>query len=579
MYVREEKLQRRIYQLDEMGNRLDLIAKDSYDPRQRPWYQAAIAARDATWSPIYTFSAFPELGISPSIPLYDETGQLQGVMAVDISLKQLDDFLGALDLGRSGKVFVVEPDGAIVASSVAEPPYRITNEGRERLRAVNSSDPLIHAVANHLVQTYGSFDRAGDNLQFHARSEGKAYFTQLTRIRDGRGLDWITVVAIPRSDLMQPFYRSAYIALLACMGVAIASISFGTWQARRIARPILELSLAAREIASGSQFDRPVSGGSIAEIQGLADAFSRMVQRLQHSLSEAAQLNHTLEVRVRDRTADLERAKQDAEAANAAKSAFLAVMSHELRTPMNAVIGMADVLLLDELAPRHRDSIETIRNSSDTLLAVINDILDVSKIEADRVEIESAPFSLLECVEAAIALVTPQATAKSLDLTYRIAPDAPSEVVGDITRLRQICVNLLGNAVKFTESGSVSLTLSARSLREPEGHRDARAREGDAPSTAILSYPCEIHCEVRDTGIGIAPDRVEQLFEPFAQGDASTTRIYGGTGLGLTICKRLCALMGGHIGVESQLGEGSTFCFTIRARVSPEVAPVTLPNL
>ncbi|MEO1131714.1 MAG: cache and HAMP domain-containing protein, partial [Cyanobacteria bacterium J06639_1] len=315
VYVQEERLQRRIYQLDETGNRLDLIARDTYDPRLRPWYRAAIASEAATWSPIYTFSAFPELGISPSIPLYNDAGDLQGVMAVDISLKQLDDFLAALDLGHSGTVYVVEPNGKIVASSAVEPPYSITKNGRERLHATQSVDPLVRATATHLIETYGGFDRVAEDLQFHASSAGRAYFTQVTRIRDGRGLDWLAIVAIPRTDLMQPFYRSAYLALSICAGIAIASIAFGIWQARRIARPILNLSRTADEISAGSASgsghagDRPVAGGSIAEIDVLASAFDRMVQRLQRSLAEAAQLNRTLEVRVRDRTADLEQAK------------------------------------------------------------------------------------------------------------------------------------------------------------------------------------------------------------------------------------------------------------------------------
>ncbi|MEO1134385.1 MAG: ATP-binding protein, partial [Cyanobacteria bacterium J06639_1] len=182
---------------------------------------------------------------------------------------------------------------------------------------------------------------------------------------------------------------------------------------------------------------------------------------------------------------------------------------------------------------------------------------------------------ILECVEEAIALVTPQAAAKSLELIYTLAPDTPSVLIGDITRLRQICINLLGNAVKFTERGTVSLALSARDLPESVRERGKKESSADSP----IDRPCEIVCEVRDTGIGIAPDRAEQLFEPFAQADASTTRNYGGTGLGLTICKRLCELMGGGIQVESQLGQGSTFRFTVLARVSPDAAPIALPHL
>ncbi|WP_254063017.1 ATP-binding protein [Caulobacter sp. S45] len=411
----------------------------------------------------------------------------------------------------------------------------------QNINAIRYMERVVSGRVSGGAQTFASFDNA------HVTGPAARVY-RAPLIADGKVWGELRLG-------IQPHASTLVLSQLLAMGGALffaataLALFLGRWLAERITGPVARLSETMATVGESGVFSVRVEPHAPDEIGRLTESFNDLMARL-----------HRNDLALRQTLVELTKARDSAQAANIAKSQFLANMSHEIRTPLNGVLAMAQILTRSELAPVQRDRVEVIRQSGETLLALLNDILDVSKIEAGKLELEVAEFDLQDVIETAHTSFRPMAERKGLTFNVQVAEGAQGVRRGDSARLQQILNNFLSNAVKFTAVGDVTLSVLG---------------EGDDGAEGV-------RIGVRDTGIGIPADKRSLLFKKFSQVDASTTRRYGGTGLGLAICHELCELMGGRVWVESEEGQGSTFFaylpFPRVADAPQKAAPTTAPE-
>ncbi len=459
---------------------------------------------------------------------------------------------------RDAAVTNLSTTAAMVADySSAALAFNDPNTGEQGLKSLNENpDVVAAAIYDKSGRLFAEYRRKGVQVRCcpavpdeagHRFADKQLQLFRVVRL-GGERIGWVYLES--NLERMQTHLQDyVIIVLLAMLGASLIAFLLARALQGSIAAPISHLADVVRNVAQNRNYSLRASGLGKDELGDLIGGFNDMLNQIQARDSALQEAHDTLERRVDERTRELaaatRRAKEAADTAlvaSRAKSEFLANMSHEIRTPMNAIVGMTDLLHETSLSDRQRDCADTIRTSGVHLLAIINDILDFSKIEAGKLTLEHVAFDLRRCVEDALDLVALSAADKLLDLSYEIAPGTPEGVLGDSGRVRQILANYLNNAVKFTRQGEVVVRVGAQPL---DGSR------------------WEYKFAVTDTGIGIAADKVEQLFKSFSQIDSSSKRTYGGTGLGLAISKRLSEMMGGKTWVESQPEHGSTFYFTI----------------
>ncbi|WP_052331044.1 SpoIIE family protein phosphatase [Planktothrix agardhii] len=514
------------YKTDYKGDRTEVatIVKD-FDTRKGVWYKDAVKAGDATWSSVYLSLLEPTLLMSALLPVYNpQTREVQGVLNTALRLDEIGNFLNRLKVGKSGQTFLIDSDGTLLATSTLEKPFLVVKDDRQLFAAIKSQNSLTQATAKYLNKTYTNLKdiKQGKELEFTWNYD--RYFVKALPFQKGKTVNWLILVVVPESDFMEQINANTRTTIILCSLALLGATLIGLLTAQWIVKPILQLNIAAKKIAQGD-WEQKVNLKREDELGQLAKSFNSMAKQLKESFTILEAKNEELQ--------HLDQLKDE----------FLANTSHELRTPLNGIIGIAESLIdgaTGDLSLQTNSNLAMIAASGRRLSSLVGDILDFSKLRHQNIELELRPLDIRAIVDAVCILSQHLITHKNLHIINRISVDFPL-AEADENRLQQIFYNLIGNAIKFTPEGIVEI--SAIILTK-----------GNKSQIAIT---------ISDTGIGIPTNKLDRIFESFEQGEGSTAREYGGTGLGLTITKQLIELHRGEITVESEVGIGSRFTFTL----------------
>jgi PAS domain S-box-containing protein len=702
------------YATNNQGERTEVLDTYEFDNFSSPWYTEPISKKRPTWSHIYTIyiEGSPYIGASAGRPIYDSNDQLLGIVAADIHLLKLSEFLRTLEISQSGQAFILEVNGMLVANSAEDEPFLIENQKIQRIKATDSTNPVIQSLAQQIQEQIPNLETLTETQELRIKFEGEPYYVQIAPWRDPYGLEWLVVTSVPESHFMAQINANTRTTLWLCVAALAGATGIGIFTSRGLVVPILRVSEASQAVAIGN-LDQVLTGSNIRELNTLAHAFNQMAERLRQSFTALEAGKAELEHRVVERTAELQQAKELAEAAhqakseslsqlnqemmerqqteialkeqtnlmqlilnsmsdgvivsdekgqflifnpaaeqmfdkgvtetqqeewaeqyglfqvdgitplptdqiplvrtlrgeqvdnveiftrhrqapqgiwviasgrpikdangvlkggvvvcrdisdrkcaeldllkaketaeiaNRTKSEFLANMNHELRTPLNGVLGYAQILQRDPATtPKQMKGLGVIHQCASHLLTLINDILDLSKLEVQKMELYPQDFHLSNFLAATVDICRVKAEQKGVEFHYQPGANLPTAVHSDDKRLRQVLLNLLSNAIKFTDFGTVTF----------------RVEPVDGPTQS--DHTCRIRFLVKDTGIGIAPDKLATIFLPFEQA-GKRDRNTEGTGLGLAISQQIVEKMGSTIQAESVLGQGSCFSFEV----------------
>ena len=523
----------------------------------RDYFRLAIATGHAAISDVVTSridASTPTVVIGA--PYFRDDGSVEGVACAILKLESIGRIVEQYRSLPQADISVVDQENRVIYAS-----------GHRHVQDL-SGTPVIRAAAR----------TSSHDITYTNDTRGAVRGEYVASIQQVSGTGWKVIVEESALSMQLQSTRY-YVFTLALLGIGlVASVLGASRFSQVVTGPLERLVTMVRSVSvlrtpsTDLAIDSPIREVArlVDDINGMQRRLTESYQRLEQVLDQKEELNSELQAltndldrKVRERTAELATAKQLAEDASRTKSEFLANMSHEIRTPMNAIVGMTELALNTGLTDIQRDYLETVRQSADSLLVVINDVLDFSKIEAGKLHLEAIDFSLRTMLEETLRPLAYRAHEKRLELLVDVKPDVPDPLVGDPTRIRQVLVNLVGNAIKFTHTGEVVVRIE----RVPAGASDS--------STIESSDPVGLQFSVIDTGIGIAPEKQDAIFEAFTQADGSTTRRYGGTGLGLAISAQLVSLMNGQMRVESEPHRGSAFHFVLALpRSARPVAPM-----